>query len=253
MAPTPQKVIHDLCLAYRSAEAVGNLRQRDAAFTDILALPTVARQLQAISGRYQIAGTTTDDLRQELLIQVVIAIQIFDPNLGYFSSILAKICNRRLCTLVSRDFRQGHGEKANHISNLDDECDDTRLGDTRLGDLISDPKAKQPLNDICTNETMTNLIEYITPKLSPFEAQVFKWLIVNKLNCGAADYASIEKRLLKNPAFHKVLKGKTGKSGKTKGFKAIDNAMCRIKRTMARYKTQVDQIVRGYHACEEDL
>jgi len=228
------------CRAYKTARTAADTITRDNAFNSIAADPEVSKMIGQLSHYYDIIGKQPADLKQELLLELIAAINVFDPSKGKFMGLFSVCANRRLNTLLKQQYQIYHGERRNYTTSLDNGPEDTDLAA-----VLVDREAANSLDDLCHNETFERLFDYLLPRLSPFEGAVFKQFITNRLN-GSADYLHIAEKVK-----HLLPPRQASKSNTPLPKKQIDNAIGRIKRTLKQHKYQIDRILNGVQLLED--
>ncbi|WP_239256319.1 RNA polymerase factor sigma-70 [Listeria ilorinensis] len=161
------------------------------------------------STQYFLQGAERDDLIQEAMIGFFKAIRDFDPAREASFRSFAEICiNRQLLSAVKRSTRKKNFA-LNHSVSLDTPMADDESLDWTLLDVISEESAETPEDFLIKNEDLGQVARKLEKVTSSFEKEVLRQYLEGK------SYQEMAAAFGKNE-------------------KAIDNALQRVKKKMAK-------------------
>ena len=155
---------------------------------------------------YFIAGAERDDLVQEGLIGLYKAVKTYNGTRRANFKTFAEVCVvRQMITAVKTSTRKKNSPLNYYVSihSTDDESD-------MISAKLVDTKHKNPESIVIEREAAQGIESRINSVLSDFEAEVLRYYLTG------ISYKEISKLIGKTP-------------------KAVDNAMCRIKKKIEKY------------------
>lgn len=148
--------------------------------------------------KYNINGIEVNDLIQEGMIGLSIAINTFDDSRDASFFTFARMCIiRKILSFITSSNRQKH-------QVLNESISVERLSEEKLKDKLFEDNLSNPEDLVISDETTKEIISKIESFLTDFECEVFE------LKTAGFDYREIGELLDKNP-------------------KSINNALTRIK------------------------
>lgn len=133
------------------------------------------------ANRYFIPRSDIADLIQEGLVGIIKAVRDFDTEKGaYFKTFAALCIERQMITAVKTARRNKHLALNDSISlNSLATTDNNPDGD--LWEMLSDPKALDPLEQVIAHEKLVFTFRNLAIKLSPLEAKIY-YLYIDELS-----------------------------------------------------------------------
>ena len=160
---------------------------------------------RARARRCFLVGADHDDVVQEAMIGLYLAVRAFDPDRGRSFGAFADVCiSRQLVTAIRTATRHKHGPLNDYVSLHHPLADDAGAPRT-VGDLLAAPCWTDPAEQLLAAELVGDLQRHVGRVLSDLEVEVLR------LHSEGVSYREIAGRL-------------------HRGAKSIDNALQRIKR-----------------------
>jgi RNA polymerase sporulation-specific sigma factor len=173
------------------------------------ALDALLRRHEPLARRHArahfLTGADHDDVVQEAMIGLYLAVRGFDPDRGASFRSFADVCvARQLVTAIRTATRRKHGPLNDYVSLHRPVGDDD--GDSRtLGDTLCAPALADPAEQLVAAESVVELQRHVRRVLSDLEVDVLR------LHADGVGYREIAGRL-------------------RRGAKSVDNALQRIRR-----------------------
>ncbi len=160
---------------------------------------------RARARRCFLVGADHDDVVQEAMIGLYLAVRAFDPDRGRSFGAFADVCvSRQLVTAIRTATRHKHGPLNDYVSLQRPLADDGGAPRT-LGDTLAAPESTDPAEQLVAAEQVGDLQRHVGRVLSDLEVEVLR------LHADGVGYAEIAGRL-------------------QRGAKSVDNALQRIRR-----------------------
>jgi RNA polymerase sporulation-specific sigma factor len=154
---------------------------------------------------YFLAGAERDDLLQEALIGLCLAVRDFDPEGGSSFRTFAGLCvSRQVVNAIRAAGRRKHAPLNDYVPLQAPSA----AGEPSLVDVLPAPAASDPAVAVLHTEQVTRLREHVGRTLSPLEAEVLG------LHVDGIGYRDIATRLHRGP-------------------KSIDNTLQRARRKLS--------------------
>lgn len=163
---------------------------------------------RARARRCFLVGADHDDVLQEAMIGLYLAVRAFDPERGRRFGAFADVCvSRQLVTAIRTATRHKHGPLNDYVSLYRPLADDGGAPRT-LGDTFAAPEWTDPAEQVVAAEWVGDLQHHVGTALSELEVEVLR------LHSDGVGYAEMSGRL-------------------HRGAKTIDNALQRVRRKVA--------------------
>jgi len=186
---------------------VARVRVGDERALDLLLLRHRAL-VRARARAHFLVGADQDDLLQEAMIGLYLAVQAFDPEHGASFRTFADVCvTRQVVTAIRAATRRKHAPLNDYVS-LHRPLTAADEGRRTLGDVLPAPSLTDPAEVVVCAEGVTALRTHVGTALSELEAEVLR------LHVAGVGYREIAERL-------------------HRGAKSIDNTLQRIRRKVA--------------------
>jgi RNA polymerase sporulation-specific sigma factor len=162
---------------------------------------------QQRAAAYFLAGAERDDLLQEALIGLCLAVRDFDPDAGSSFRTFAGLCvTRQVVNAVRAAARRKHAPLNDYVPLQAPAA----AGERALAEVIPAPASSDPALAVLHAEQVTRLRERVGRTLSPLEAEVLG------LHVEGVGYRDIATRLHRGP-------------------KSVDNTLQRARRKLTRH------------------
>lgn len=188
-------------------ELVGRARAGDdAALEELLLRHRVL--VRARTRTHFLVGADQDDLVQEAMIGLYLAVRAFDPDCGSSFRTFADVCvSRQVVTAIRTATRRKHGPLNDYVS-LHGPAPAAGEGERTLADVLPAPAAADPAEQLVGAEAVEALRAHVDRALSDLEGEVLR------LHVDGVGYREIAQRL-------------------QRGARSIDNALQRVRRKVA--------------------
>jgi RNA polymerase sigma-H factor len=188
-------------------ELVGRARAGDDAALEELLLRHRAL-VRARTRTHFLVGADQDDLAQEAMIGLYLAVRAFDPDCGSSFRAFADVCvSRQVVTAIRAATRRKHGPLNDYVS-LHGQAPAAGEGERTLADVLPAPAAADPAEQLVAAEAVEALRVHVDRALSDLEGEVLR------LHVDGVGYREIAQRL-------------------HRGARSIDNALQRVRRKVA--------------------
>ena len=188
-------------------ELVGRARAGDEAALEELLLRHRAL-VRARARAHFLVGADQDDLVQEAMIGLYLAVRAFDPQAGSSFRTFADVCvSRQVVTAIRAATRRKHGPLNDYVS-LHGPAPAAGEGERTLADVLPAPAAADPAEQLVGAEAVEALRVHVDRALSDLEVEVLR------LHVDGVGYREIAQRL-------------------HRGARSIDNALQRVRRKVA--------------------
>lgn len=188
-------------------ELVGRARAGDDTALEELLLRHRAL-VRARARAHFLVGADQDDLVQEAMIGLYLAVRAFDPQAGSSFRTFADVCvSRQVVTAIRAATRRKHGPLNDYVS-LHGPAPAAGEGERTLADVLPAPAAADPAEQLVGAEAVEALRVHVDRALSDLEVEVLR------LHVDGVGYREIAQRL-------------------HRGARSIDNALQRVRRKVA--------------------
>lgn len=186
-------------------ELVGRARTGDdAALEELLLRHRVL--VRARTRAHFLVGADQDDLVQEAMIGLYLAVRAFDPACGSSFRAFADVCvSRQVVTAIRTATRRKHGPLNDYVSLHGPAADE---GTRTLADVLPAPAQADPAEQLVGAEAVDALRAHVDRALSDLEVEVLR------LHVAGMGYREIARRL-------------------HRGARSVDNALQRVRRKVA--------------------
>jgi len=203
--------VHACTLAPEASDEELVVRARAGDDTALEALLVRHRALVRARARaHFLVGADQEDLVQEAMIGLYLAVRAFDPEAGSTFRTFAEVCvSRQVVTAIRSATRRKHGPLNDYVS-LHGPVAAQDDGERTLADLLPAPGLADPAELLAGIESVRALRDHVDRALSDLEVEVLR------LHAAGVGYREIAQRL-------------------HRGAKSIDNALQRIRRKVAEH------------------